>query len=196
MRPPRTGESGAIPMSRPSFHHRWLMACSSPAGACPALYPTVLWEMTDDCTINGTTCVSNMGETWSRPVVGRIKVINDSGATEDRYVAIFGGGFDPTFKPGDTILGMNLAHGGHLTHGHPLSFSGREYNVVAYGVRREDERIDYDELAALAADVNQLADALETTERRRGPYHAMATVTVGDQQPARLTVELPERRPL
>jgi len=45
---------------------------------------------------------------------------------------------------------MNLSHGGHLTHGHPLSFSGREYKVVAYGVRREDERIDYDELAALA----------------------------------------------
>jgi glycine hydroxymethyltransferase len=48
------------------------------------------------------------------------------------------------------ILGMNLSHGGHLTHGHPLSFSGREYKVVAYGVRPEDERIDYDGLAALA----------------------------------------------
>ena len=53
-------------------------------------------------------------------------------------------------KPGDTILGMDLSHGGHLTHGHPLSFSGREYKVVAYGVRREDERIDYDALAGLA----------------------------------------------
>ena len=53
-------------------------------------------------------------------------------------------------KPGDTILGMDLSHGGHLTHGHPLSFSGSDYKVVAYGVRREDERIDYDELAALA----------------------------------------------
>jgi glycine hydroxymethyltransferase len=53
-------------------------------------------------------------------------------------------------KPGDTILGMDLSHGGHLTHGHPLSFSGREYRVVAYGVRREDERIDYDAMAALA----------------------------------------------
>jgi glycine hydroxymethyltransferase len=53
-------------------------------------------------------------------------------------------------KTGDTILGMNLSHGGHLTHGHPLSFSGKEYRVVAYGVRREDERIDYDALAALA----------------------------------------------
>ena len=53
-------------------------------------------------------------------------------------------------KSGDTILGMDLSHGGHLTHGHPLSFSGREYKVVAYGVRREDECIDYDALAALA----------------------------------------------
>jgi glycine hydroxymethyltransferase len=53
-------------------------------------------------------------------------------------------------QPGDTILGMNLAHGGHLTHGHPLNFSGKLYKVVAYGVRREDELIDYDELALLA----------------------------------------------
>jgi len=53
-------------------------------------------------------------------------------------------------KPGETILGMNLSHGGHLTHGHPLSFSGKDYQVVAYGVRREDERIDYEELARLA----------------------------------------------
>jgi glycine hydroxymethyltransferase len=53
-------------------------------------------------------------------------------------------------KPGDTILGMNLSHGGHLTHGHPLNFSGRMYKVVAYGVRKEDERIDYEALAALA----------------------------------------------
>src|SRR6059058_1504316 len=53
-------------------------------------------------------------------------------------------------QPGDTVLGMNLAHGGHLTHGHPLNFSGKLYKVVAYGVRREDELIDYDELARLA----------------------------------------------
>jgi glycine hydroxymethyltransferase len=45
---------------------------------------------------------------------------------------------------------MDLSHGGHLTHGHPLSYSGFEYKVVAYGVRREDERIDYDQLASLA----------------------------------------------
>jgi glycine hydroxymethyltransferase len=53
-------------------------------------------------------------------------------------------------KPGDTVLGMNLAHGGHLTHGHPLNFSGKLYKIVPYGVRKEDERIDYDELDRLA----------------------------------------------
>ena len=53
-------------------------------------------------------------------------------------------------KPGDTVLGLNLAHGGHLTHGHPLNFSGILYKVVPYGVKKEDERIDYDELDVLA----------------------------------------------
>ena len=53
-------------------------------------------------------------------------------------------------KPGDTILGMNLSHGGHLTHGSPVNFSGRLFNIVSYGVQRETGRIDYDEVAALA----------------------------------------------
>ncbi len=53
-------------------------------------------------------------------------------------------------QPGDTILGMNLAHGGHLTHGHHLNFSGKLYKIVPYGVRKDDELIDYDELARLA----------------------------------------------
>jgi glycine hydroxymethyltransferase len=53
-------------------------------------------------------------------------------------------------KPGDTVLGMNLAHGGHLTHGHPLNFSGKLYTIVPYGVRKDDERIDYDEFERLA----------------------------------------------
>ena len=55
-----------------------------------------------------------------------------------------------TLKPGDTVLGMSLAHGGHLTHGHPLNFSGLTYKFVAYGVTKETETIDYDELARLA----------------------------------------------
>ena len=58
--------------------------------------------------------------------------------------------YGSVLNPGDTILGMNLSHGGHLTHGHHLNFSGKLYKVVPYGVRREDERIDYDELARLA----------------------------------------------
>jgi glycine hydroxymethyltransferase len=58
--------------------------------------------------------------------------------------------FASVMQPGDTILGMDLAHGGHLTHGHPLNFSGKTYKVVAYHVRRDDERIDYDEVAQLA----------------------------------------------
>src|SRR5256714_13899331 len=53
-------------------------------------------------------------------------------------------------QPGDSILGLNLAHGGHLTHGHPLNFSGKVYKVVPYGVRKDTETIDYDELEALA----------------------------------------------
>ena len=53
-------------------------------------------------------------------------------------------------QPGDTILGLDLAHGGHLTHGHKLNFSGKLYRVVSYGVERETEQIDYDKLEVLA----------------------------------------------
>jgi len=58
--------------------------------------------------------------------------------------------YSAVLSPGDTIMGLNLAHGGHLTHGHPLNFSGKTYHVVPYGVRQEDEQIDYDELERLA----------------------------------------------
>src|SRR6476661_7083939 len=53
-------------------------------------------------------------------------------------------------QPGDTVLGLNLAHGGHLTHGHHLNFSGKTYRIVPYGVTKETETIDYDELEKLA----------------------------------------------
>src|SRR5579862_6174482 len=53
-------------------------------------------------------------------------------------------------QPGDTILGLNLAHGGHLTHGHHLNFSGKTYRIVPYGVTKETETIDYDDLEKLA----------------------------------------------
>ena len=65
-----------------------------------------------------------------------------STANEAAYAAVL--------QPGDTILGMDLAHGGHLTHGHPLNFSGKLYKIVPYGVRKEDELIDYEALAKLA----------------------------------------------
>jgi glycine hydroxymethyltransferase len=55
-------------------------------------------------------------------------------------------------NPGDTILGMNLAHGGHLTHGHHLNFSGKTYKIVPYGVRQDDELIDYEEVERLAGE--------------------------------------------
>ncbi|MDY6848247.1 MAG: serine hydroxymethyltransferase [Thermodesulfobacteriota bacterium] len=53
-------------------------------------------------------------------------------------------------QPGDTVLGMNLAHGGHLTHGSPVNFSGKLFNIVPYGVRQDTATIDYDEVASLA----------------------------------------------
>jgi glycine hydroxymethyltransferase len=65
-----------------------------------------------------------------------------SQANQEAYAAVL--------QPGDTVLGMNLSHGGHLTHGHHLNFSGKTYKIVPYGVRKEDEIIDYDELARLA----------------------------------------------
>lgn len=53
-------------------------------------------------------------------------------------------------QPGDTVLGMDLSHGGHLTHGSPVNFSGSLYHIVHYGVKKEDQRIDYDQVAELA----------------------------------------------
>ena len=55
-------------------------------------------------------------------------------------------------RPGDTVLGMNLAHGGHLTHGHPLNFSGKTYKFIPYGVRKDTETIDYEEIERLAGE--------------------------------------------
>ena len=55
-------------------------------------------------------------------------------------------------NPGDTVLAMNLAHGGHLTHGHPMNFSGQFFKIVPYGVSQKDERIDYDEVERLAVE--------------------------------------------
>jgi len=53
-------------------------------------------------------------------------------------------------QPGDAVMGLNLAHGGHLTHGHPLNFSGKMYTIIPYGVRKDTETIDYDEMEQIA----------------------------------------------
>lgn len=58
--------------------------------------------------------------------------------------------FFAVLKPGDTVLGMNLAHGGHLTHGSPVNMSGKQYNVIPYGVKENDGTIDYEEVRRLA----------------------------------------------
>ncbi len=58
--------------------------------------------------------------------------------------------FFAVLKPGDTVLGMNLAHGGHLTHGSPVNMSGKQYNVIPYGVKESDGTIDYEEVRRLA----------------------------------------------
>ena len=96
--------------------------------------------------------VENLARDRARQIFGaeyvNVQPHSGSQANEAAYAAVL--------SPGDTILGMNLAHGGHLTHGHPLNFSGKLYKIVPYGVRRPvgdpdtDERIDYDELARLA----------------------------------------------
>ena len=60
------------------------------------------------------------------------------------------GAYSAVIQPGDTVLGLNLAHGGHLTHGHHLNFSGKTYKIVPYGVTKETETIDYDEVERIA----------------------------------------------
>ena len=95
-----------------------------------------------------TDVIENLARDRAKKLFGaehaNVQPHSGSQANQAAYAAVI--------KPGDTILGMNLAHGGHLTHGHPLNFSGQTYKIVPYGVRRDDERIDYEELARLAAE--------------------------------------------
>jgi glycine hydroxymethyltransferase len=92
--------------------------------------------------------VENLARARARKLFGaeyvNVQPHSGSQANEAAYAAVL--------NPGDTILGMNLAHGGHLTHGHHLNFSGKFYKIVPYGVRKEDERIDYEALARLAGE--------------------------------------------
>ncbi len=93
-----------------------------------------------------TDVVENLARERAKRIFGaehaNVQPHSGSQANQAAYAAVC--------SPGDTIMGLNLAHGGHLTHGHPLNFSGKTYHVVAYNVRREDERVDYDELERLA----------------------------------------------
>ncbi len=93
-----------------------------------------------------TDIVENLARERGKKLFGaeyiNVQPHSGSQANQAAYTAVL--------QPGDTIMGLNLAHGGHLTHGHQLNFSGKTYHVVAYNVRREDELIDFDELERLA----------------------------------------------
>ena len=88
-------------------------------------------------------------------------------------------------KPGDSILGLNLAHGGHLTHGHPLNFSGKMYKIIPYGVRKDTETIDYDEL-------EQIAEKEHPTLIVGGgaPTPASSTLPACERSPTRLAPDI------
>jgi glycine hydroxymethyltransferase len=93
-----------------------------------------------------TDVVENLARERGKKLFGaeyiNVQPHSGSQANQSAYAAVL--------QTGDTIMGLNLAHGGHLTHGHQLNFSGKTYHVVAYNVRRDDEIIDYDELEQLA----------------------------------------------
>ena len=95
-----------------------------------------------------TDVVENLARERAKKIFGaehvNVQPHSGSQANQAAYAAVL--------QHGDTIMGLNLAHGGHLTHGHPLNFSGKTYHVVPYNVRREDERIDFDEVERLAAE--------------------------------------------
>src|SRR5436305_5965605 len=93
-----------------------------------------------------TDVVENLARERARKLFGaeyvNVQPHSGSQANQAAYASVI--------APGDTIMDLNLAHGGHLTHGHQLNFSGKTYHVVPYSVRKEDERIDYDEVQRLA----------------------------------------------
>jgi len=93
-----------------------------------------------------TDLVENLARDRAKRLFGaeyvNVQPHSGSQANQAAYAAVL--------SPGDKIMGLNLAHGGHLTHGHQLNFSGKTYQVIPYSVRREDERIDYDDLTRMA----------------------------------------------
>jgi glycine hydroxymethyltransferase len=93
-----------------------------------------------------TDVVENLARDRAKQLFGaehaNVQPHSGSQANQAAYAAVI--------QPGDTVLGLNLAHGGHLTHGHPLNFSGKTYKIIPYGVTKETETIDYDELEKTA----------------------------------------------
>ena len=93
-----------------------------------------------------TDVVENLARDRAKQIFGaehaNVQPHSGSSANMAAYFAVI--------QPGDTIMGLDLAHGGHLTHGHKLSFSGKTFRVVSYGVTRETETLDYDEMEAIA----------------------------------------------
>ncbi len=93
-----------------------------------------------------TDVVENLARERAKKLFGadhaNVQPHSGSSANQSAYAAVV--------QPGDPVLGLNLAHGGHLTHGHPLNFSGKTYKIIPYGVTRETETIDYDEVEKLA----------------------------------------------
>ena len=92
-------------------------------------------------------------------------------------------------QPGDTVLGLSLANGGHLTHGSPVNFSGLTYRFVAYGVRRDDERIDYDEVRSLAREHRPKLLVAGTTAYPRELDFAVLR-SIADEVGARFLVDM------
>jgi len=95
-----------------------------------------------------TDVVENLARERAKKLFGaehaNVQPHSGSQANQAAYAAVL--------QPGDTILGLNLAHGGHLTHGHPLNFSGKTYKIIPYGVTKETETIDYDDLERIATE--------------------------------------------
>jgi glycine hydroxymethyltransferase len=90
--------------------------------------------------------VENLARERARQIFGadhaNVQPHSGSQANMTAYMALL--------QPGDAVMGLNLAHGGHLTHGHPLNFSGKMYKIIPYGVRKDTETIDYDEMEQIA----------------------------------------------
>jgi len=105
-------------------------------------YPSKRWYNGCECVDEAEQLAIDRAKELFGAEHANVQPHSGSGANMAVYYSVL--------EPGDTILAMSLAEGGHLTHGHPMNFSGRFFNIVPYGVSKEDEQIDYDEVARLA----------------------------------------------